>query len=180
MTINTYVKQLQDDVLSIRVNKDKSELAQFKQALLISLKQKAKSLNLELVNITLDTYLEVVKKRYKDSRNAAIMIVSKSDDSNIGTKLVPELNKDDLKITYDDLTLVQILLLNSINSSLINLVKELEYLDSLLPKQLTEDEMLSIIKDNNLSNIGSIMKYFKLTYNNQFDNKLLSKVAKTI
>ena len=191
MAINTQVQQLQDDVLAIRLSKDNSEVGEFKQALLVSVKQKAKLSNIELCNLSFDSYLEVVKKRFRDARNAAIMIVSRSDDSSIGNKLVPQLNvaTDNevdnklaikLNITYDDLTLEQILSLNVTNTNLVSLVKELEYLNDLLPKQLTESQMLVIINDNKLTNIGHIMKYFKVTYNNQFDNGLLSRVAKSI
>ena len=191
MTINAQIQQLQDDVLAIRLNKNNSKVAEFKQALLVSLKQKAKLSNTELSTLSFDSYLEVVKKRFRDARNAAIMIVSKSDDSSIGSKLVPQLNvaNDDevnnklatkLNITYDDLTLEQILSLNVTNTNLVSLVKELEYLNNLLPKQLTESQMLVIINDNKLTNIGQIMKYFKVTYGNQFDNGLLSRVAKNI
>lgn len=40
--------------------------------------------------------------------------------------------------------------------------------------------MLNIISTNKLTNIKDIMNYFRLTYANQYDNKLLASVAKTV
>lgn len=51
-------------------------------------------------------------------------------------------------------------------------------LESYMPSQLTEDEMLSIIKDQNLNDLPSIMKYFKTNYLGKYDGKKLSDIAK--
>lgn len=51
-------------------------------------------------------------------------------------------------------------------------------LESYMPSQLTEDEMLSIIKDQNLNDLPSIMKHFKTNYLGKYDGKKLSDIAK--
>ena len=40
--------------------------------------------------------------------------------------------------------------------------------------------MLKVINSNNLTNIKDIMNYFKVTYVNQYDTKLLASIAKTV
>lgn len=175
MTINISIQQLIEQIKSGRLNKDSDNQLEYKQGLLQSLKLVAKEKQLDVLEVSNDVYLDVVKKRFNVARNCAITIVSKSDKKDIGTSIVI-----DLDITYDQLTLEQILTLNPTNSNLESLVKELEYLQSLLPKQLTEDNMMDIISKNKLTNIKDIMGYFKANYSNQYDNKLLANMAKTI
>jgi hypothetical protein len=174
-TNNINIQQLQEQIKQGRFNRDSDDLLEFKQGLLQSLKAVSKEKQLDVLQLSKDIYLDVVKKRFNVARNAAITIISKSDKKDIGTTLVPNLT-----ITYDQLTLEQILCLNPTNTNLESLVKELEYLEGLLPQQLTKEQMLDIINSNKLTNIKDIMSYFRLTYSNQYDNKLLATVSKTL
>jgi hypothetical protein len=185
-TVNTNIQQLQEQIKQGRLNKDSDNQLEFKQGLLQSLKTCSKEKQLEVLELSNNDYLDVVKKRFNVARSAAITIISKSDKKDIGTQIAALviLPKDDqeeeIKITYDQLTLEQILSLNPTNTNLNSLVQELEYLQSLLPQQLTQDQMLEVINSNNLTNIKDIMNYFKVTYVNQYDTKLLASIAKTV
>lgn len=175
MTVNTNIQQLQEQIKQARLNKDSDNQLEFKQGLLQSLKALSKEKQLDVLQLSNNDYLDVVKKRFNVTKKAAITVISKSDKKDIGTTLVPGLS-----ITYDQLTLEQILSLNPTNTNLESLVKELEYLEGLLPQQLTKEQMLNIISTNKLTNIKDIMSYFKLTYINQYDNKLLAVVSKSV
>ena len=175
--MNKYIKELQESIKQSKLSKDDSDLFSTKQFLLSSLKILAKNLQVDVLDLTNDKYFDVVKSMFNKSRAAAIMIVSKSDDKKIGEKVVIV---DDNLLTYDQLSLEQILSLSPTNTNLECLVREMEYLTTLLPKQLTEEDMLSIISDNKLTSIKDVMAYFKATYPSQYDAKLLSNIAKTI
>jgi uncharacterized protein YqeY len=65
--------------------------------------------------------------------------------------------------------------------------QEIDILETYRPKQLTAEEIRNIIKiqNDNLKeacgeeiSMPSIMKYFKTNYDNQYDGKLLSQIAK--
>ena len=174
-TNNINIQQLLEQIKQARLNKDSDNQLEFKQGLLQSLKALSKEKQLGVLQLSNNDYLDVVKKRFNVTKKAAITVISKSDKKDIGTTLVPGLS-----ITYDQLTLEQILSLNPTNTNLESLVKELEYLEGLLPQQLTEEQMLNIISTNKLTNIKDIMSYFKLTYMNQYDNKLLAVVSKSV
>lgn len=174
-TNNINIQQLLEQIKQARLNKDSDNQLEFKQGLLQSLKTLSKEKQLDVLQLSNNDYLDVVKKRLNVTRKAAITVISKSDKKDIGTTLVPGLS-----ITYDGLTLEQILSLGPTNTNLESLVRELEYLQSLLPQQLTKSQMLDIISSNNLHNIKDIMSYFKLTYMNQYDNKLLAVVSKSV
>jgi uncharacterized protein YqeY len=58
--------------------------------------------------------------------------------------------------------------------------EENEFFDSLLPKQLNEDELTSLIKAMNPNNMGEVMKHLKQEYPGRFDGKVASKIAKDI
>lgn len=174
-TNNINIQQLLEQIKQARLNKDSDNQLEFKQGLLQSLKALSKEKQLDVLQLSNNDYLDVVKKRFNVTKKAAITVISKSDKKDIGTTLVPGLS-----ITYDQLTLEQILSLNPTNTNLESLVKELEYLEGLLPQQLTKEQMLNIISTNKLTNIKDIMSYFKLTYMNQYDNKLLAVVSKSV
>ena len=61
--------------------------------------------------------------------------------------------------------------------------REIEILSGYLPKQLTEDELRSIISDYKAANIGAnvglIMAFLKSKYNGLYDGKIASQIAKT-
>ena len=187
------VEQLLECIKQIRLasnTKDNEEFV-FKQSLLSSLRTKTKNLSsstctVDITTIDENTFFETVKQRFNSARKAAIIIVSKSDKE-VGdlVAIVKEVENDrgekiQVSYTYNELTLEQILSLNATNSTLQSLVREMEYLTNLLPKSLTKEDMLLIIRDNKLANIKDIMNYFKATYPNQYDNKLLASVAKSL
>jgi hypothetical protein len=174
-TINTNIQQLLEQIKQGRLNKGSDTQLEYKQALLSQLKAFAKEKQLDILELSYIDYLDVVRKRFTTTKGAAINFVSKSNDKKVGDSLVP-----DMTITYSQLNLEQILSLNPTNTNLESLVRELEYLQESLPQQLTQEQMLDIISDNNLTNIKDIMAYFKATYANQYENKLLASVAKSI
>lgn len=60
----------------------------------------------------------------------------------------------------------------------VKLVEENVFLTSLLPKQMSEEEITQAIKESGSTNIGDIMKYLNSNYSGMFDRKLASKIAK--
>ena len=59
-----------------------------------------------------------------------------------------------------------------------SLLMENEILESFLPKQLTEEQIIGIIESLGCDNIGEIMKHFKSTYSGQYDGKLVNSLVK--
>lgn len=60
---------------------------------------------------------------------------------------------------------------------------EIEILESYRPKQMTEEEIITIItaiKVSGDTNLGIIMKYFKDSFPNLYDGAVVSKIAKEI
>lgn len=55
---------------------------------------------------------------------------------------------------------------------------ENEFLESYLPKLLSEDEIKTIISENALTDLPSGMKYFKQHHNGQYDGKLVSSLLR--
>ena len=60
--------------------------------------------------------------------------------------------------------------------------QELDWLEDYMPKQLTEDELIAIIKkiqeENPDANMGVIMKELKIRHNGQYDGKRASTLAR--
>lgn len=59
-------------------------------------------------------------------------------------------------------------------------VMEKVFLESYLPKQLSEDEMKEIIQGEELVGVPNIMKFFKENFAGRYDGKVLSQIAKGI
>lgn len=55
---------------------------------------------------------------------------------------------------------------------------ENEFLETYLPKMLTEAEVKFIIEDTGLNDLAIGMKYFKQQYNGQYDGKMVSELLK--
>lgn len=55
---------------------------------------------------------------------------------------------------------------------------ENDFLETYLPKMLTEDEVKFIIEDVGLNDLALGMKYFKQQYNGQYDGKMVSELLK--
>lgn len=60
------------------------------------------------------------------------------------------------------------------------LTNENVVLTGYLPKQLTEDQLRTLIIDTGETNIGGVMKYLKSNYNGQFDGKLASQICREL
>lgn len=58
------------------------------------------------------------------------------------------------------------------------IIKEQEFLNSLLPKMMSTEELSSIVGSLNFKSIGEYMKYFKDRYSGKYDGKELSKIIK--
>lgn len=57
---------------------------------------------------------------------------------------------------------------------------EQQILQRYMPKALTEDDIITIIKDCSLTSMPSVMKYFKENYFGQYDGKKLSELSKKL
>lgn len=180
--LNETIFNLGEEVLQGRKDRLDTDLHNFKVGLFTALKQVSKDKHLEVFALSNDDLYDVINKRIKVTRDAAIKVVSKSNDNNIGTKvaLVVSVQDKEVSIIYDELSLDQILSLNPINTNLQSLVKEIEFLQSFLPKQLNETDIRQIISDNKLTSIKDVMAYFKANHNGQYNSKELSNIAKSL
>lgn len=59
------------------------------------------------------------------------------------------------------------------------IAEELNFLNGLIPKSLSEDGMMKIVSSLSFSKIGDYMSYFKNNYPGQYDGKLLSSIVKS-
>lgn len=123
-----------------------------------------------------------------------VMKARKSGDkarSNVGLVLIGEIETD-TKRSGKDLTDEQLVakvkkLIES-NKEMIGytqdrtkldvLEQENAFLETFLPKQLSDDELTDIIKASGLDNIGAIMGHLKQNYAGQFDGKKASALAR--
>jgi len=55
---------------------------------------------------------------------------------------------------------------------------EISALENYLPKQLTEEQIRTIIDSLSVKDLGGVMKAFKASYDGQYDGKLLSSIVK--
>ncbi len=56
--------------------------------------------------------------------------------------------------------------------------REVTFLESLLPTQLTELQLRDLIEDSDATNVGTFMKFLKENYTGQYNGKMASKVAR--
>ncbi|QQV88206.1 hypothetical protein GARY_116 [Vibrio phage Gary] len=57
---------------------------------------------------------------------------------------------------------------------------EVDFLETLLPKQLTEAELREVIEGGCFNNIGQVMKHLREHYQGQYDGGLASKIAREV
>lgn len=57
---------------------------------------------------------------------------------------------------------------------------EASFLESLLPKQLTDEQLRNIIETGDFKNIGEVMKFLRFTYQGQYDGSVASKIAREV
>lgn len=188
--MNELIVELIESIKKLRMS-SQTDTEEFvnKNSLLTSLKAlaitRSEGLDTKQVNVedlSEADFLETVKSKYKATRSAVIMIVSKSDNKEIGSSIayIKKEDNKEIPVTYNDLTLKEIETIFTISPYLQTLLNELYFLTSLLPKQLTEEEIRQVIKDKELKSIKEIMPYFKQFYPGRVDNKLLSSIAKSI
>lgn len=60
------------------------------------------------------------------------------------------------------------------------IVEEIKFLNKLIPKSLSKDEMTSIASDLSFTSMKEYMTYFKENYPGQYDGKELSVIVKSI
>lgn len=61
-----------------------------------------------------------------------------------------------------------------------NFEVENEYLESLLPKMLSESELKAILKSEGITNIGQGMQFLNQNYKNQFNGKVAQGVINSV
>ena len=59
------------------------------------------------------------------------------------------------------------------------LIEENEILETLLPKQLSEDQLRTIIATNELSGVPAVMQFLGSNYPGQFDRALAASIARS-
>ncbi|QKN84957.1 hypothetical protein AG74_111 [Vibrio phage AG74] len=57
---------------------------------------------------------------------------------------------------------------------------EVDFLETLLPKQLTHKELYDIINTGQFANIGEVMQFLRCNYQGQYDAKAASIIAKEV
>lgn len=83
---------------------------------------------------------------------------------------------DDAKVTASIKKTIEGL--KEVDSSMASM--EITFLEEYLPKQLTEDQLRSIIESRHFSHIGEVMKELEQNYAGQYDGKLASQIAKEV
>lgn len=112
----------------------------------------------------LSSLISEIKQMEKDSLSDVFDIDAASQE--ILTKYIKNTQKN-IELKPDDVSFVQ----------------ELVLYMSFMPKQLLENELKDIIlqfKENGATNIGAVMGSLKKNYNNQFDPKMASRIAKEV
>lgn len=85
---------------------------------------------------------------------------------------------DDAVITYAKKYLGNLEEVRRLDTAVTDVDGEYLYVESLLPKQLTEDELAALVTGN--LSIGEYMKFLKDNYAGQYDGKLAAKVWKGV
>lgn len=114
------------------------------------LKLKLENKNNPVVRNLISTIIGELDRKSKTPSEAEVMSVIK------------KIRDADLEVTMTD-----------------QIAKELEFLDGLIPKPLSEDGMMKIVSSLSFSKIGDYMSYFKNNYPGQYDGKLLSSIVKS-
>ena len=112
--------------------------------------------------------LRLIKTEFSEFENAKdAKELTKEVETNILNKMVKQRNDSIQKFT---------------EAGRLDLVKqeqdEKEFILTFLPKQLSEETIITIIKDLNFSSIGECMGFFKTHHNGLYDGKKLSTLYK--
>lgn len=113
-----------------------------------------------------------------------------SERSKLLQTLVGELNtKEKSNVVIDDAYIYKLIKIfvnnNNLTIDKLSVVETINrlrdenvFLESYLPKMLSEDEIKTIISEHALTDVPSGMKYFKEYHNGQYDGKLVSSLLK--
>lgn len=114
------------------------------------LKLKLENKNNPVVRNLISTIIGELDRKSKTPNEAEVMSVIK------------KIRDADLEVTLTD-----------------QIAEELNFLNGLIPKSLSEDGMMKIVSSLSFSKIGDYMSYFKNNYSGQYDGKLLSSIVKS-
>jgi uncharacterized protein YqeY len=114
------------------------------------LKLKLENKNNPVVRNLISTIIGELDRKSKTPNEAEVMSVIK------------KIRDADLEVTLTD-----------------QIAEELNFLNGLIPKSLSEDGMMRIVSSLSFSKIGDYMSYFKNNYPGQYDGKLLSSIVKS-
>ena len=114
------------------------------------LKLKLENKNNPVVRNLISTIIGELDRKSKTPNEAEVMSVIK------------KIRDADLEVTLTD-----------------QISEELNFLNGLIPKSLSEDGMMKIVSSLSFSKIGDYMSYFKNNYPGQYDGKLLSSIVKS-
>jgi uncharacterized protein YqeY len=114
------------------------------------LKLKLENKNNPVVRNLISTIIGELDRKSKTPNEAEVMSVIK------------KIRDADLEVTLTD-----------------QIAEELNFLNGLIPKSLSEDGMMKIVSSLSFSKIGDYMSYFKNNYPGQYDGKLLSSIVKS-
>ena len=114
------------------------------------LKLKLENKNNSVVRNLISTIIGELDRKSKTPNEAEVMSVIK------------KIRDADLEVTLTD-----------------QIAEELNFLNGLIPKSLSEDGMMKIVSSLSFSKIGDYMSYFKNNYPGQYDGKLLSSIVKS-
>lgn len=133
-----------------------------------------------------DTLYDTVKRMRLDARKAKNTVAA----TVLGV-LIGELDKASEKarsqskdFTDTDTIAMVKKLIHSNNDTLKHrvypaLIEENEILETLLPKQLSEDQLRTIIATNELSGVPAVMQFLGSNYPGQFDRALAASIARS-
>lgn len=128
--------------------------------------------------------IETVASKRLDARKGKRVI-----EATILTTLVGELDTQSKKTgkpITDDVVIAAVKKLIKSNSEALKvqaqekLVEENRILESLLPAQMSEDEIRRIIAEQNLQGVPAVMQFLNSNYSGQFDKALASSIARSI
>lgn len=113
------------------------------------LKLKLENRNNPIVRNLISTIIGELDRKSKNPSEAEVMSVIK------------KIRDADLEVTMTD-----------------QIAEELDFLNKLIPRCLSEDGMKKIVSSLSFTKIGEYMSYFKENYPGRYDGKLLSSIVK--
>lgn len=135
------------------------------------------------MNITEVKKMRMIAKKEKDTvaANILTLVVGEYETSEKRGE-TPDIVKIATKLKKSNTEVLGLMKANrEVNASNIQkLTQENVVLTQLLPKQMTEDELINAIGKSGANNIGMVMKFLGANYPNQYDKQLASKLAKDL